>query len=64
MIAAELGRAVRHLVAPLVTWLVSHGVLPEYAQSDLTEGLAIALAFGIAYGWSRYHERVAKDSEK
>lgn len=57
MIAAELLRVVRHGVAPLVIIAIEQGWLPEAAKKDAVEFTAILLSFGLAYGWSWWHER-------
>lgn len=53
----ELNRLIRHLVAPLVTYAVAEGWLPEYAQKDVTEAAVIALALALPVVWSWARER-------
>ena len=53
----ELNRLIRHIVAPLVTYAVSQGWLPEYAQQDVTEALVIGLALALPIVWSWARER-------
>lgn len=57
MITVELLRVVRHGVAPLIIWVVEEGWLPEAAQSDVVEFIAILVSLGLAYGWSWWNER-------
>ncbi|MFP4045038.1 MAG: hypothetical protein ACLFTP_10820 [Rhodosalinus sp.] len=55
----EINRLIRHVVAPLVTYAVAEGWLPEYAQQDVTEALVIALALALPIVWSRVRERLS-----
>lgn len=63
MISSEIGRVVRHMVVPLVTWMVSKGYLPDYARQDVIEALTLTIAFLLAYGWSRYRDYVAESAK-
>lgn len=51
----EMLRLIRHGIAPLVTWLVLNGYLPEYMQGDVTELAVIAVSVGapMAFSWMR-----------
>lgn len=53
----ELNRFLRHGFAPLVTYLVAEGHLPEYAQGDVTEVAVIAASFAVAFVASKVKER-------
>lgn len=54
---SEFSRLVRHLVGPLVAFLVSRGFLPEYMQSDAVEFLTLSIVLGSVYAWSFVRDR-------
>lgn len=53
---SDLNRFLRHGFAPLVTYLVAEGHLPEYAQSDVIEIAVIGSSFLIAFAASKFKE--------
>lgn len=55
----EAQRMIRHGLAPLVAYAVAQGWLPEWAQNDVLEMLAIGLALGVPYAWSWLREKKA-----
>lgn len=52
----ELSRFLRHLFAPLVTWLVAKGYLPEYMQGDVIEVMVVLASWAIPYGISWWRD--------
>lgn len=58
----QLNRLLRHLLTPVVMFLVERGLLPEYMQNDVVEVGVIACAFAItcAMSWWRDSRRSVK----
>lgn len=55
---SEIARLLRHVFAPAVAYLVTQGYLPEYMQSDVTEGLVVGTAIIIPLAVSKYRDVV------
>jgi len=51
----ELIRLVRHLVAPLIAYLVTAGYLPEALQGQVTEFvlMGVGVAVALTFSWTR-----------
>ena len=61
--SSEIGRLIRHAIAPVVIVAVERGWIPEAAQHDLIELAAIALTFALVYGvsWRRDKQKERRD---
>lgn len=62
-ITTEIGRIVRHTIAPMVILAVDRGWIPEAAQHDVVELLTILVAIGAVYGvsWWRDKQKEARN---
>ncbi len=49
VITTELNRLARHLALPIAVWMVAKGYLPEEAQGDFVEAMALAIPAVIVY---------------
>jgi hypothetical protein len=52
----ELGRMLRYVIGPAVTWLVVSGYMPEAMQGQVTESVVQVLAFVVPWLWSRWRQ--------
>lgn len=52
IIRQEAARVIRHLLVPLMLYLVETGRLPEQYSGDLTEAAVLIGSLLVALGWS------------